>query len=149
MLEVQNERPFNHAPKSKERVKIWEKIADTLTKEWKVDVDTRQVRDRTAALLSSYRKEDQFERKASGIVPEFSTLKKILCDVANQQDDSPTHDHAAEKKKKEEKKALGVECRKRAMATYSETSSGKKTKLAPVLAFIHEKAKKDQELNPI
>ena len=32
------------------------------------------------------------------------------------------------------------------MATYSETSSGKKTKFAPVLAFIHEKAKKDQEL---
>ena len=72
MLKVQNARPFKHAPKSKERAKIWEKIAEKLTKEWKVDVDTRQVRERTASLVSVYRREDQLERKDSGIVPSFS-----------------------------------------------------------------------------
>ena len=77
--EVLVSEPFNFKPRSPERGKVWEKIAQELNaiEKTKFRVTTRVVRDRYSLLITKHAQKLREEEKASEIKVETSELKIV------------------------------------------------------------------------
>ena len=81
--EVLVSEPFNFKPRSPERGKVWEKIAQELNaiEKTKFRVTTRVVRDRYSLLITKHAQILREEEKALGIKVETSELDILLEDI--------------------------------------------------------------------
>ena len=125
----------------------------------KFKVEQRSVRDKLKKLIKQFRKKENDERRASGILPELTELDTLLEEISEKEEASETlaaDMGEREKRRLEEDQMAGqLEMRKRTMETLSETQK-RNTKIdqdSPkrkvrkggntALAFLAEKAEKE------
>ena len=122
--EVDFVNPFQYRPRTKESSKAWEEVTSNLQNHG-LAVTKRAVRDKFYKLKDGISKKNRNEEKASGIAPELTDtqleLTQIIEDLTEVENESK--ESQAQQQQKEEKKQLdGVEMRKRALETFTETN---------------------------
>ena len=122
--EVDFVNPFQYKQRTQESSKAWDEVTANLQKHG-LTVNKRAVRDKYYKLKDSVIKKNRSEEKASGIAPELTgtqaELTQIIEDLTEVENDSK--EILTQQQQKEEKKQLdGVEMRKRALETFTETN---------------------------
>ncbi|XP_072173909.1 uncharacterized protein [Diadema setosum] len=122
--EVDFINPFKHKQRTKESSKAWEDITSNLKKHG-LNVTKRAVRDKYYKLKENVMKKNKTEEKSSGIAPEHNDteaeLTQIIEELTEVENDSK--ELLTQKQQQEEKKQLdGVEMRKRALESFTETN---------------------------
>ena len=117
--EVEFINPFKHKERTKERGRAWEEVAFKL-QSYGHDVTRRSVRDRYKTIKDSVTRRNNLEKKQSGIAPEVTDedaeITQIVEDLVEIETDTK------EQQSEEEKKQLdGVDIRKRALESFTET----------------------------
>lgn len=124
--EVLVSEPFNFKPRSPERGKVWEKIAQELNaiEKPKFRVTARAVRDRYSLLITKHAQKLREEEKASGIEVETSELDNLLEEIIEREKNAKAKIESQDmdkNKKAEKEKATAEEVRKQAMERMGDT----------------------------
>ena len=83
--------PFSHKPGSKERGQAWTQVADNLnmTANPKFKVTQRSVREKFEKMLTNFKKNEAYERRASGIEGEaYDEINHGLMDITERIDEN-------------------------------------------------------------
>ncbi|XP_068674873.1 uncharacterized protein [Montipora foliosa] len=124
--EVLVSEPFNFKPRSPERGKVWDAIAQRLNAidQPKFRVSARAVRDRYSLLTAKQAQKLRDEEKASGIHVEISELDSLLEEILEREKDGKAKIESQDldkNRKAEKEKATAEEVRKQAMERMADT----------------------------
>ena len=162
--EVLVSEPFNFKPRSPERGKVWEAIAQRLNAidQPKFRVSARAVRDRYSLLTAKQAQKLRDEEKASGIHVEISELDSLLEEILEREKDGKAKIELQDldkNKKAEKEKATAEEVRKQAMERMADTKkrendesdsgNGRKKvrrSTSDTIDYLKEKSAKDHDL---
>ena len=123
--------PYLHKPQSKERGQAWKLIEENLNhlERPKFRVAVRAVRDRFFKLIEKFKKHEKEGARASGIQGEdFDEIHRGLTDINQRMEEVKTGWEEAtekEKEKENENKEKGLDMRKKATESLSETQKRK------------------------
>ena len=97
---------FNFKPRSPERRKVWEKIAQELNaiEKPKFRVTARAVRDRYSLLITKHAQKLREEEKASGIEVETSELDNLLEEIIEREQNAKSSHRIWTKIRKQKRK---------------------------------------------
>ena len=124
VVEVASINPFEFKKGSKERGKRWTEVAELLVLQG-FKVDQRAVMDRYTTLQAKNNKNNNEERKASGIAPEPTATQIEIINILEDlqlQDEESKNMAAPARNDEEQKKVDGIEMRKRLVETFAETN---------------------------
>ena len=124
VVEVASINPFEFKKGAKERGKRWTEVAELLVLQG-FKVDQRAVRDRYTTLQAKNNKNNNEERKASGIAPEPTATQIEIINILEDlqlQDEESENMAAPARNDEEQKKVDGIEMRKRLVETFAETN---------------------------
>ena len=124
--EVLVSEPFNFKPRSPERGKVWEKIAQEVNaiEKSKFRVTGRAVRDRYYLLITKHAQKLREEEKVSGIEVETSELDNLLEEIIEREKNAKAKIESQDmdkNKKAEKEKATAEEVRKQTMERMGDT----------------------------
>ena len=161
--EVLVSEPFNFKPRSPDRGKVWEKIAQELNaiEKPKFRVTARSVRDRYSLLITKHAQKLREGEKVSGIEVETSELDILLEEITEREKNAKAKIESQDldkNKKAEKEKATVEEVRKQAMERmadikkreHSSDESGKKkvrrSTNDAIDRYLKQKSTKDHDL---
>lgn len=117
--EVEFLNPFQYKDRTRERGKVWEDVATKLQGHG-IDVSRRAVRDRYNTIKDNIKRKNNLEMKQSGIAPELTPSETEVTQIVESlvEVEADTKEQETEEEKK---KVDGVEIRKRALESFTET----------------------------